>query len=226
MPRTTITVLEDAFAPMSGRHILDIGCGPGALARALLKLGARVTGVDPSAGAIAAARETAPDATFEVADGAALPFSAGAFDGVVFLNSLHHVPAAAMRAALREAARVTGPGRTVVVVEPLAEGSFFDVVRAVEDETQVRRDAAAAIADLTSSTFEVAADETFSRRERYRSLDDLLARLVSADPAREALIAGTRPAVEAAFNRLGEREPSGDYQFEQPMRAVRLRVRG
>ncbi len=225
-PRTTMTVLEEAFAPLPGRHILDIGCGPGALARALMKLDARVTGVDPSAAAIAAAREAAPSATFEVADGADLPFGAGAFDGAVFLNSLHHVPAVSMRAALREAARVTGSGRTVVVVEPLAEGSFFEVVRAVEDETAVRRQAAAAIAELaTGDLFEVAADERYTRRERYRSLDELLDRLVSADPTRKALIPGVRPAVAAAFNDLGESDSSGSYWFEQPMRAVTLRVR-
>ena len=225
--RTAIAVLEDAFAPLPGRHILDIGCGSGALARALTKIGALVSGIDPSAGAIAAARETAPDATFEVADGAALPFGAGVFDGAVFLNSLHHVPAASMHAALREAARVTGPGRTVVVVEPLAEGSFFAVVRALEDETAVRQQAAAAVADLTGeAVFDVVADETYTRRERYHSLDELLGRLVSTDLAREALIVGVRPTMEAAFTRLGEVDPSGSYRFEQPMRAVRLRVRG
>jgi SAM-dependent methyltransferase len=223
--RTAIAVLEEAFAPLEGRHILDIGCGQGALGRALLKLGARVTGVDPSAPAIAAAREAAPGAAFEVADAADLPFPSAAFDGAVFLNSLHHVPVRSMSQALREAARVSGHGRPVVVVEPLAEGSFFEVVRTVEDETEVRREASAAVAGLVEAgRFELLAEETFTRHERFRSLDELCERLVSVDPARKAVIATERPAIEAAFHRLAIGE-AGGYGFDQPMRAVTLRVR-
>ena len=224
--RTTMTVLAEAFAPLAGRHILDIGCGPGALARALLKLGAQVTGVDPSEAAIATARETVPEARFEVAEGDALPFPDGAFAGAVFLNSLHHVPVPSMRQALQEAARVTGAARMVVVVEPLAEGSFFEVVRSVEDETEVRREASDAMADLAASgTFEVIADETYNRRERYRSPEQLLERLVSADPARASLVATVRPVAQAAFHRLAEPDGVGGYAFNQPLRAVSLRVR-
>ena len=222
---TTVAVLLEALAPVAGRRLLDVGCGSGALARALLGAGARVTGIDPSAEAVAAARAAAPGAVFEIADAADLPFATASFDGAVFLNSLHHIAAASMRRALREAARVTGSGRPIVVVEPLAEGSFFEVVRALEDETQVRREAAAAILDLVEAgTFAIASDRTYERLERLRSPDQLLDRLVAADPARAALIPAARAAVAESFARLGEPDGAGGSTFRQPMRAVCLRV--
>lgn len=225
--RTAFTILEEAFAPIAGRHILDIGCGPGPLARALLKAGAQVTGIDPSPDAVAAARAAIPEAAFQVADGAALPFPAGTFDGAVFLNSLHHVPAASMGEALREAARVTGPDRMIAIIEPLAEGSFFELVRAVEDETEVRRQAASAIpASVAGGAFAIMADETYERRERLQSLDALLERLVAVDETRASVIAERRPQIAAAFARLAERDAAGSFLFHQPMRAVTLRVSG
>lgn len=227
IPRTALTVLADVFAPLESRHILDIGCGPGALARSLLKAGARVTGIDPLAETVSEARVVAPGARFEVADGAALPFAAGIFDGAVFLNSLHHVPGVFMGQALGEAARVTGPGRPVVVIEPLAEGSFFAVVRAVEDETEIRREAAAALAEsVEAGTFTIVSDDTYERVEKLASVDDLMSRLVSVDPARAAAAAEKRAEVAAAFDRLAERDATGAALFRQPMRAVTLRVKG
>ena len=44
------------FAPLSGKSVLDVGCGAGLLAEPLARLGANVTGIDASAQVIAAAQ--------------------------------------------------------------------------------------------------------------------------------------------------------------------------
>lgn len=79
----------------SGRRVLDLGCGGGFMAQALADRGARVTGVDPSAGAIAAARRqaasTGRDIAYVVAPGERLPFRGAAFDIVVCVDVLEHV---------------------------------------------------------------------------------------------------------------------------------------
>ena len=121
------------------RDVLDIGCGHGALARRLVSEGLAVTGIDPAPDAIAAAQESVPEAQFTVAGAEALPFDPGSFDACIFLNSLHHVPVPLMGQALREALRVLRPGGEVIVIEPLAEGPYFEVMRPVEDETEIRR---------------------------------------------------------------------------------------
>ncbi len=117
-----ISVIVAAFAPIVGKRILDVGCGTGALLRLLSVRGARVVGVEPNDKVLALARRAAPEGAFHPAGAEALPFVDRSFDGAVFLNSLHHVPGADIRPALREASCVVKPGSPIVVIEPLAEG--------------------------------------------------------------------------------------------------------
>jgi ubiquinone/menaquinone biosynthesis C-methylase UbiE len=79
-----------------------------------------------------------PAASFERACAEALPFNDGIFDAVVVVNTLHHVPLGAMDQSLAEAARVTRLSGLLIVIEPLAEGTFFEALRMIEDETAVR----------------------------------------------------------------------------------------
>ena len=212
-----LTLIRDTFAPLPGKRILDIGCGPGTLARRLVDAGAAVVGIDPGLTALATARAAVPEARFEAAAGEALPFPDAGFDGAVMLNALHHVPDPG--AALVEAARVLVPGGHLVVVEPLAEGSFFDALRPIEDETAVRASAQEAIAAaLSRGAFVCRRDETIERRESFASLDAFLARVSAVGPARETTIRARRPVVEAAFLAAAARETDGRYGLVQPLR--------
>jgi ubiquinone/menaquinone biosynthesis C-methylase UbiE len=221
-----LSIIVAAFAPLAGKRILDIGCGTGVLARSLSAEGARVTGVDPNAEALAAARRAVPTGTFHPAGAEALPFADRSFDGAVFLNSLHHVPEPAMHRALREAARVVKPARPVVVIEPLAEGSFFSALRPVEDETGVRTAAQEDLRRaLESGTFEQLGRIDYLRREHFADLEGFLARIVAAEPTRAAVVAERRPEVEAAFRRHARVAADGRMTLEQPMRAHVLTAR-
>ncbi|MCJ2127215.1 class I SAM-dependent methyltransferase [Methylobacterium sp. J-077] len=212
-----LTLIRDTFAPLSGKRILDIGCGPGTLAKRLAEDGATVTGIDPGAAALEKARAAVPSARFEAASAEALPFPDASFDGAVMLNALHHVPDPAV--ALAEAARILAPGGTLVVVEPLAEGSFFDALRPIEDETAVRAAAQDAIAAaLGSGAFLCRQDVTVARRESFAALDAFLARVSAVDPTRAATIEARRPVVEVAFHKAAEREADGRYALVQPLR--------
>jgi 2-polyprenyl-6-hydroxyphenyl methylase/3-demethylubiquinone-9 3-methyltransferase len=96
----------------TGKQVLDLGCGGGFMAEALARRGAIVTGVDPAAGAIAAARRHAAegglDIRYEVGRGEQLPFAAGTFDIVVCVDVFEHV--GDLDAVLAEIARVLKPG--------------------------------------------------------------------------------------------------------------------
>jgi len=221
-----MSVVEDAFAPLEGRRLLDVGCGAGAFARSLAARGARVAGVDPNPEALAVARERVPAGTFLAARAEALPFANASFDGAVFINSLHHVPKSAMHRALREAARMVGPTGSVVVVEPLAEGSFFLTLRPVEDETDVRTAAQKVLQRAVGSgTLEQLRRVDYLRRERFEDLEGFLGRVVAVDPARSVLVAQNRPEVEAAFRRYARAAPDGGVTLDQPMRAHVLKPR-
>ena len=173
-PETDATsIIIRAFAPLAGKRILDIGCGEGTLARSLSARGARVSGVDPNAKALALACEAVPTGMFYRAGAESLPFADDSFDGAVFLNSFHHVPKPAMSLALTEAARVVGATGLIVVIEPLAEGSFFSALRSVEDETDVRTAAQEALRRaLAGGALGQIRRVDYLRRERFRGLEE------------------------------------------------------
>lgn len=225
-PGDTMAEIEAAFAPLAGRRILDIGCGPGRLIEALSRRAAIVSGIDPDPEAVAQAQAFLPLADIRQAGAERLPFADTSFDGAIFLNSLHHVPVALMLQALVEALRVVGRTGSVVVVEPLPEGPFFEAMRPLEDETQIRLAAQDTLAALLASRkAELVALREWERVERFATLDDFIARILAADPGRARHLAAARPALAAGFEALAER--GGDRRVLcQPLRLHQLRAAG
>jgi 2-polyprenyl-6-hydroxyphenyl methylase/3-demethylubiquinone-9 3-methyltransferase len=102
----------DRHIDWQGSHVLDLGCAGGFMAEAMSARGASVTGIDPAADAIAAARAHA-DATglriaYDVGVGEALPYPDAGFDAVVCVDVLEHV--ADLHKVLAEVARTLRTG--------------------------------------------------------------------------------------------------------------------
>lgn len=78
---------------LTGRRILDAGCGTGAAAVEMAKRGAHVVAVDVSAGLIDIARERAPAGlAIDWLAGDMLDAAHGSFDHVIAMDSLIHYP--------------------------------------------------------------------------------------------------------------------------------------
>ncbi len=97
-------------SPLAGLAILDVGCGGGLLAEPLTRLGASVTGIDPSARniAVAADHARAMGLRIDYRCASVEDLAAGdrRFDAVVALEVVEHVPdMAAFMAALTAVAR-------------------------------------------------------------------------------------------------------------------------
>lgn len=102
-------VLAEFLGDVSGLRILDMATGTGRAALALARRGAIVTGADASREMLSVARARAAEAglaiEFVEGDAHALTFTDCAFDEVVCLRMLMHVPD--WRRALSELCRVT-----------------------------------------------------------------------------------------------------------------------
>jgi len=100
-------------------HVLDVGCGPGAMTQEILDIGCEFWGVDGAPRMITEGRRRFRDFTrahFTVAEASALPFSDATFDGVVCIGVIDRVPRP--EAAVAELGRVLKPGATLVMAFP------------------------------------------------------------------------------------------------------------
>jgi trans-aconitate methyltransferase len=103
MATSVVTLL----APQFGEHILDVGCGDGALTEQLSASGAIVAGVDASSTMVAAAR--ARGLKIDHYPAQALPYRSQ-FDAVFSNAALHWIPADNQPAALSSIQRALKPG--------------------------------------------------------------------------------------------------------------------
>ena len=96
----------------SKTYLLDVGSGAGYAASLAAKRGATVAGLDAAATLIGIARTRVPGGDFRVGELEDLPYPDATFDVVTGFNSFQY--ATRPVEAVREAARVTKPGGTVV----------------------------------------------------------------------------------------------------------------
>ncbi|MEL7465403.1 MAG: bifunctional 2-polyprenyl-6-hydroxyphenol methylase/3-demethylubiquinol 3-O-methyltransferase UbiG [Pseudomonadota bacterium] len=102
----------DRHIDWAEKEVLDLGCAGGFMAEALATRGARVTGIDPAAEAVAAAKTRAAkigqSIRYDVGVGEELPYGDEAFDAVVCVDVLEHV--ADLNRVLSEVERTLKPG--------------------------------------------------------------------------------------------------------------------
>jgi ubiquinone/menaquinone biosynthesis C-methylase UbiE len=110
--------LSNLIGPLTGKHLLDVGCGTG---RGVVNFGesaALAVGSDFSFDMLSVAARKAgsrPNCTFVRAVAQQLPFRDGTFDVVTALNFLHLFSLATQRAMVAEMKRVVRPGGIVVL---------------------------------------------------------------------------------------------------------------
>lgn len=219
-PRRSNNLIELAavLPEPAGKLILDVGCGDGALTRRLAGQGARAIGIEIDEGQLVRARaaERVGTEEYRVGKGEELPFADGSVDAVLYFNSLHHVPVEAMGPALLEALRVLAPGGRLVVVEPLAEGLYFHTLQPLEDETEIR---AAALAALRAAPagLRPEAEEVYLNPVRFKDVEQFLKAAVAPDPARAQRLPAVEAELRARFKAHAAPTDKG-LEFEAPMR--------
>ena len=117
---------------LSGKYLLDIGCGAGESSVYFAQKGARCLAGDTSPGMIKAAKRLADRYGVEIGtrivNASALDFENNVFDIVYASNVLHHVDP---YQALKEIHRVLKPGGCACIWEPLKHNPIINVYRRI-----------------------------------------------------------------------------------------------
>jgi ubiquinone/menaquinone biosynthesis C-methylase UbiE len=119
--RRKVEILEEivrqGLGPLQGLSLLDVGCGTGTTDQVLAPRVRRLHGVDVSEEMLIRAQQNVPEAQFSWYDGEKLPFDDGAFDIVVAICVLHHVPMSQRFKVVSEMVRVSRHEGVVAVFE-------------------------------------------------------------------------------------------------------------
>jgi len=111
-----------------GKFFLDAGSGPVQYPEYLtysMNFEKRVCADISITALIEARKKIGAHGLFVVADIANLPFTAGAFDGIVSLHTLHHLPLDEQEKAWMDLIRVLAPKKTAVVVNGWTESKMM-----------------------------------------------------------------------------------------------------
>jgi ubiquinone/menaquinone biosynthesis C-methylase UbiE len=214
--KSHLDALLATVGAVDGLRVIDVGCGEGRMARALAELGADVTGYDPFIEGVEPTKHGAGRFRLVKASADSIPEPDQSADLVLFIFSLHHVPAAKLGGALAEARRILRPSGHLYVAEPLAQGPHQYVMELFHDETVVRKAAADALSEFARPRFGSDDIATYAEVRRYPDFDDFAERMIASmrfnGYSREAVLA---PAVRRRFD---EAYAANGGKFDQPVR--------
>jgi ubiquinone/menaquinone biosynthesis C-methylase UbiE len=162
----------------AGQHVLDLGCGTGALSLLAKRAqpGIEMVGLDPDAKALARARRKAERGglalTFEQGFGDSLPYAGASFDRVLSSFMFHHLDSAQKPAVLREVRRVLRPGGSLNLVDfgGAGHGLGAFLARLVHREESLRANTDDALTTLMREAGFADAAETEQRGSRFGGL--------------------------------------------------------
>jgi ubiquinone/menaquinone biosynthesis C-methylase UbiE len=215
----------ESLVPLAGARVVELGCGKADFARKLVER----TGVE-SVTALEVDRiqhrrnvegPQLPRLTFAYGGAQDIPLADGAYDGVVMMKSLHHVPIEHLDRAMQEIRRVLKPGGWLYVSEPVYAGEFNEIVRLFHDEGLVRAEAYQALQRASKAKLlEAALEHEFMAPLAFRDYDDFVEKIVRATHSEHVYTDDVAADVRARFAKY--ETPQG-AKFIRPMRVNLLR---
>ena len=212
--------MKDALAEVlqpRDKIVIDAGCGDGEIVRHLALLGADAIGIEINEAQLQRARtKIVANESYLIGRGESLPCDDASADAILYLKSFHHMPVGAMAPALLDATRVLKNGGQLIVIEPIAEGPYFEAMRPIEDETEVRAAAYAAL-QKPPQQLRPEGELVYESLIRFRDADHFLQAVVAADPARRERLPQVEAEMRRRFATHSQKDAEGFFFFA-PMR--------
>lgn len=168
---TSIEVIKK-YVSLSGKLVVDAGCGDMTFTRPLVEAGARALAIDPDPIQAERNRAAEPIANLEFVESSAenIPQNDNSIDGIFFSYSLHHIPAELYPKVFAEVFRVLKRDGFLFVIEP-ADCPLNQVMKLFHDEDKERAAAQQALVDLAVPKFNIAEQFTYHSFSNYESFE-------------------------------------------------------
>jgi len=146
----------EEFVDLSGREMLEIGCGDGRLSSLLANKVKHLTAIDPDQDMIHQAWKKISAVDFRVGYGEKLDFNDRSHDIVLFSYSLHHQDCVQ---SLAEAKRVVRDNGSILIIEPSAESEYTQLVSIFQEDEINRLNTT--LAYIKSGNFDISREDVY-----------------------------------------------------------------
>jgi ubiquinone/menaquinone biosynthesis C-methylase UbiE len=146
----------EEFVDLSGREMLEIGCGDGRLSSLLANKVKHLTAIDPDQDKINQACKEISGVDFRVGYGEKLEFNDRSYDIVLFSYSLHHQDCVQ---ALEEAKRVLRDTGSILIIEPSTESEYTQLVSIFQEDEINRLNTT--LAYIKSGNFDISRQDVY-----------------------------------------------------------------
>ena len=205
---------------LDGKHILELGCGPADLTRAIATEGQdrQITAleVDKIQHAKNEKITDLPNVCFKLAGAQAIPEADNTFDIVFMFKSLHHVPLDLMEKGFAEIHRVLKPGGYAYISEPIFAGDFNEILRLFNDEQEVRAAAFEATkAAVNSGLFQLCKQIFFNTPIAFENFEDFEKKVLQATHTEFNVSPELHARIKEKFSQYAGKDGA---RFNMPMR--------
>jgi ubiquinone/menaquinone biosynthesis C-methylase UbiE len=142
-----------------------------------------------------------------------LPFKNNSADIIIFFASFHHIPEQMMMQTLQETYRVLKAGGIGIFLEPIGrEGSYFEIIRLVEDERDIQQLAFESIKKAHTFGLENKSEEIIYVERSFDDYVNLLNIFVEDEAERNGYLKEAGKITEGLSQEAGI--PFEDYRFK------------
>ncbi len=211
---------------LKDKSIVDIGCGNGWFLSWSSMYILKGIGIDPSPDQISIAKNKIkkPNIEFRLLGAENINNLNESFDLIFFFNSFHHIPEEIMHNALLQCSKSMKNNSIICIVEPLAQGSFFQFMKDIDDETKVRSAAYNSIIDCNKVNLKIVKEILFNEKKIFKDSQSCLHSLQLVDVKRSNYINKNKKEIIKKFHLLSDFNKDKKYEFSQPMRLNLLKL--